>query len=89
MPNDHTPRQGAAGRPGSSGRAADSVRNGAQARTTGDPISTYPSDSALTPRKGYEGRQTPTGLTPDVPAPNTVEPIATRATPRPDLSAPK
>lgn len=95
--NDHVPRAGYEGRKTGtpSGRypSEEHLRpdKGYEARPTGTKPTTYPNDSRLTPRQGFKGRgSTGDGDRPDVPAPNTVEPIAWRETPRPDdLNAPR
>jgi hypothetical protein len=91
MPKDHEPREGYKGRTtGSpSGKYPSEItpREGAVGRKPSKP-STYPTD--ISPREGFKSRgSTGEGDRPDVPAPNTVDPIAWRETPRPDdLSAP-
>lgn len=90
-PTGREPRNGAAGRqtgtPSGTYPSDQRPDKGYEARSGGHQSGKYPSD--IQPRNGASPRETPTGLTPDIPAPRTVEPKATRETPRPNLGVPK
>jgi hypothetical protein len=97
MAQDHTPREGAAGRktgvPSGKypGEAHLAPRNGAVARSTGSPREAYPSESQLNQRDGAAAKMAKAGdpKTPDIPVRNQVDPKPWRPTPEPgNKSAP-